>query len=125
MKKSNNNFKQIFRTVTFAVLVMLVAVIKLSATENNGDSLKAKKEVSKEETMMIQDLLIALEEIDELDNSLPETAPTVEVYGANDELLFSGTQANWDAQNTTAQIALKRKAELLFEVDGTSIYKVF
>lgn len=127
MKKSNNNnnWKQTLKTVTFIALVMLVTVVKLSASENKADTLKAKKEVSKEEVIMIEDLLAALEEMDEMEDIAAETVPSIEVYNSNDELVFSGTQEAWNAQNTAELIAAKRKAELLFQLDGTSIYKVF
>ena len=123
MKKSNNNnWKQFLRTAAFVALVMFITAMKLSATENKGDSLKAGKEVSKEEVVMIEDLLNSLEEVDELIDMTEVEVPAVEVYNGQDELLFSGTQAEWDAANL---ISMKRKAELLFQLDGTSIYKVF
>ncbi|MEL7148064.1 MAG: hypothetical protein AAFO69_16940, partial [Bacteroidota bacterium] len=125
MKKSNNNnWKQTVRTATFVALMVLVATFKLSATVNTNDSLKAKKEVSKEEVMMIEDLLEALEEIDALDNIEDESISTVQVYGDNDQLIFTGTQQDWDTQKSAEMITVKRNAELLFEVDGNSIYKV-
>ena len=125
MKKSNNNnWKQILKTATFVALVMLVTLVKLSATEN-AETLKAKEEVSKEEVVIIEDLLNALEEIDEMEGIGIEAVPSVEFYNCNDELIFSGIQESWNAQNTADIIAVKRKAELLFELDRTSIYKVF
>lgn len=126
MKKSNNNtWTQTLRTAAFIAFAMLITTVKLSASENNNDSLKAEKKVSKAEVMMIEDLLEALEEMDAMENIDSAAIPAVEVYGSNDELLFSGTQAQWETQQATDMIAAKRKAELLFELDGTSVYKVF
>ena len=124
MKNSNNNhnWNQTLRTLTFIALVMLIAVVKLSAAESNVDTLKAKKEVSKEEAVMIEDLLKSLEDTDEF---FAESVPTVEVYNARDELVFTGTQQSWETQKAAEIASLKIKAELLFELEGTSVYKIF
>ena len=126
MKTSNNNkLGKFFRTAAFVALVLIVTVAKLSATPLKSDSLKTEAEVSTEEAAMIEDLLMALEEMEEWENFESSNAATVEVYNNNDELLFTGTQEEWDVQQTPQVTSIKRKAELLFEMEGNSIYKVF
>ena len=126
MKTSNNNkLGKFFRTAAFVALVLIVTVAKLSATPLKSDSLKTEAEVSTEEAAMIEDLLMALEEMEEWENFESPNAATVEVYNNNDELLFTGTQEEWDAQQAPQVTSIKRKAELLFEMEGNSIYKVF
>jgi len=48
-----------------------------------------------------------------------------EVYGPNDEILFSGSKAQWNDEANMKLVMLKRKAEFLFDTDGTQIYKIF
>ena len=74
---------------------------------------------------MVEELLEALEQFDEMENIANAEAATVEVYNNNDELVFTGTSEEWNAEQAPEVISIKRKAELLFEMNGNSIYKVF
>ena len=53
------------------------------------------------------------------------TMPNVEVYDANDQLIYTGSQMQWEEGQNKATTAIKRKAELLFELGSTTVYKVF
>jgi len=48
-----------------------------------------------------------------------------EVYDSKDHLIFTGSQKQWDDKNNKQLISMKRKAEFLFDSDGTNIYKIF
>ena len=126
MKTSiHNNWKKVFKTTAVFAIAMMVSVANLSATETEGDSLKTKEEISKEEVAMVEELLEVLEQFDEMENIANAEAATVEVYNNNDELVFTGTSEEWNAEQAPEVISIKRKAELLFEMNGNSIYKVF
>lgn len=129
MKNSLNNTTRFLRTAAFLMMTLLLSTASLSATEgtstNPGDSAKAEKVTSKEEKLMIEDLLKSLEDMNELDVIESNEVSKVEVYNSNDELLLTVTEAEWNAQKAKEIVTMNRTAEFLFEMDGTRIYKVF
>ncbi|MEL6558319.1 MAG: hypothetical protein AAFQ94_09055, partial [Bacteroidota bacterium] len=50
---------------------------------------------------------------------------TFKIYDSNDQLIFTGSQEQWDDKTNKDLISMKRKAEFLMDADGTNIYKVF
>ena len=126
MKNSLNNTTRFLRTAAFLMMTLLLSTASLSATEGTaGDSAKAEKVTSKEEKLMIEDLLKSLEDMNELDVIESNEVSKVEVYNSNDELLLTVTEAEWNAQKAKEIVTMNRTAEFLFEMDGTRIYKVF
>ena len=126
MKTLNNKTaKQFLKSAGAMALALCITTGSAFATVNGNDSVKTKKEVSTEESMMIDDLLAEFEKAEELDKMFESGNISFEVYDNNDQLIFSGNQKQWDDLNNKKLISVKRKAEFLFETDGTSIYKVF
>ena len=129
MKNSLNNNTRFLRTAVFAMMTLLVTTANLSALESKpahySDSLTVEKATTVEEALMIEDLLNSLEEAEDL--AVLESGGTsmVEVYDSNDELLLSVTEVKWNAQQAIEIVSMNRNAEFLFEMNGTSIYKVF
>lgn len=125
MKTQNNTtkFAGSFLALAFTLVLSVAAV---AATDNGNKDPKAKKEdkVSKVDSLHIQEMLFELSELE--DESLSFNTPSsVEVYDINDQLIFSGTKAEWENTQNPATTILKRKAELLFELEGSRVYKVF
>ena len=83
------------------------------------------KPKSLKKTVIIDDLLAEFDKADKLDKMFESDQVSFEVYDHNDALIFTGNQKQWDDLNNKKLISIKRKAEFLFETDGTSIYKVF
>lgn len=126
MNTQNNNTKQIVKSTAAMALAFCIAIGSAFAAPNGNDSVKTKKEVSKEEATMIVDLLAEMEKAEAAENLFSEiNKETFEIYNSNDQLIFTGTQKQWDDQTNKDLIAMKRKAEFLMDTDGTSIYKVF
>ncbi|MGB3466322.1 MAG: hypothetical protein WBA74_13675 [Cyclobacteriaceae bacterium] len=124
MKTQNtNNTTQILKS--FGMLALIVMIAIGSAFAGNGDSVKAKKNVSTEEAAMIDDLLAEMEEDITISQLLADNDTTFEIYDVNDELLFKGNDKQWNSQTNEDLITMKRKAEFLMENEGTSIYKIF
>jgi len=122
---TTNNAKQLLKSASAIALALCITAGSAFAGVNDNDSSKSKKEVSTEETIMIDDLLMELEKAEEQASMFETKTTSFEVYDGKDQLVFTGTQKQWNDKNNKELISLKRKAEFLFETDGTSIYKVF
>ena len=126
MKTQTNNTKQILKSTAAMALAFCITIGSAFATPGSNDSVKTKKEVSKEEAAMIVDLLAEMEKAEEAEQLFSEiNKVTFEIYDNNDQLIFTGTQKQWDDKTNKDLIAMKRKAEFLMDADGTNIYKVF
>ena len=126
MKTQNNNTKQILKSTAAMALAFCIAIGSAFAGPGNSDSLKNKIDVSKEEAAIIVDLLAEMEAADAEEKLFADlNKATFKIYDNNDQLIFTGTQKQWDDKTNKDLIAMKRKAEFLMDADGTNIYKVF
>lgn len=129
MKTLTNNTTQILKSTAALAMAFCITVGAAFANPDHKDSIKNKKEVSTEEAAMIDDLLAEFEKAEELDQLLSDVVetnqPTFEIYDAADQLIFTGTQKQWDNKANKDLIEMKRKAEFLMDANGTNIYKVF
>ena len=128
MKTLTNNTQQILKSTAAFALAFCITIGSAFATTSGDDSSKIKKEVSVEEAAMINELLAEMEKAEELDfmiENFQTNKVTFEIYNNADQLIFSGTQKQWDDKTDKDLIEMKRKAEFLMDTDGTNIYKVF
>ena len=126
MKTLTNNTNQILKSAAALALALFITTGSAFAAPNGNDSSKTKKEVSTEEAAMIDDLLAEMEKAEDLDKMFQtEKEISFEIYNNADQLIFTGTQKQWDDKTNNDLISLKRKAEFLMDADGTNIYKVF
>ena len=123
MNTYNNTMKIIAFTGSLA-MVLCFTVSSVFAAMNDKDSLKTKTVLSHEETVIIEDILAEFEKDAEIDQLIDDSEITVEVYDQNDQLVFSGSQYQWEEEENTDLAPLKRKAEFLFETEGASVYKI-
>ena len=126
MKTQNINTKHVLKSTTAMALAFCIAIGSAFAGPTETDSAKAEEKVSAAEAAIIVDLLAEMEAADaeeKLFAAIHKT--TFEIYDSNDQLIFTGTQKQWDDKTNKDLIAMKRKAEFLMDADGTNIYKVF
>lgn len=123
--KTYNNTKNIIKTAGAFALAFCLTFTSVFAGTGTGDSTKATTKVSKEEAVVIEDILAEFEKAAEMDQLIEISEVTFEVYNQNDQLVFSGSQTQWEDEQNTDVVALKRKAEFLFEMEGANVYKVF
>ena len=123
--KTYNNTKNIIKSASIFALAFCITVASAFAGTNNGDSLKVDSKANTEEALVIEDILAEFEKAAEMDELIEISEVSFEVYDQNDQLVFSGTQTQWDDEQNTPVVSLKRKAEFLFETEGTNVYKVF
>ena len=123
--QTQNNGSQLLKGI-FTLLIISVITFG-NALATNGEDKKETKKENKEalaEAKMIDELLESLEtEAFEISTVNAENA--FQVFDQNDNILFSGTEKQWKDANNKKLITLKRKAEFLFESNGSKIYKVF
>ncbi|MEL7146831.1 MAG: hypothetical protein AAFO69_10715 [Bacteroidota bacterium] len=128
MKNSLNNTNKFLLSAASLIMAMFLSTSGLYASDGktaNGSDSAETENAAKEEAIMVEDLLNSLEEIEDAVIMETEEVATVEVYNSNDQLLMTVTAKDWQAQKATEIVKMNRKAEFLFEIDGTSIYKVF
>ena len=126
MKTLTQNTQQILKSTAALALALFITAGSAFAAPNGNDSSKTKKEVSTEEAAMIDDQLAEMEKAEDLETMFQtEKEVTFEIYNNADQLIFTGTQKQWDDKTNNDLISLKRKAEFLMDADGTNIYKVF
>lgn len=123
MKTLTNNTNQFLKSA--ATLALALCLTMGSAFAGANDSITVKKEVSAEEAAMIDDLLAEMEKAEDIENMFKTNTVTFEVYNNSDQLVFTGTQAQWDDKNNQDLISMKRKADFLMDIEGTNIYKIF
>ena len=126
MKTQNNNTRQILKSTAAMALAFCIAIGSAFAGPDNSDSVKNKNEVSKEEAAIIVDLLAEMEAADAEEKLFADiNKVTFKIYDSNDQLIFTGSQEQWDDKTNKDLISMKRKAEFLMDAEGTNIYKVF
>ena len=124
---SLTNNKKLIRNISKLGLAVLVMIVSFSAINKEYKENTTKIETLsylEEEELIAEDLIEALYAEEETDIIDLQIENTVEIYDANDVKVFEGSKAQWE--NAGESLApLKRKAELLFESEGTEVYKVF
>ncbi len=125
MKTLTNNTNQILKSAGTLALALSITIGSAFAGTNGNDSITKEKEVSTEEAAMIDDLLAEMEKAEDLAKMFETNTVTFEIYNSTDQLIFTGTQKQWDDKTNQDLISMKRKAEFLMDADGTNIYKVF
>jgi len=120
----NNSFR-LFKGMVMLLLITFATTGNILANEDgDGKSSENEKIESAESAEMIDELLETLE-AEELDFSLNANEDAFQVFDKNDEVLFSGSKTEWENKSNKNLIMMKRKAEFLFESNGTKVYKVF
>ncbi len=123
----------ITRIAKVAMVASLVLLVVLGANANplsnngEGNKEKNKTEISTEDSLMIEELLMDLDEMDAelFELEVLQVDQEIEVYDVNDQLIFSGSNEEWENISNPELITLKRKADFLFESGNTEVYKVF
>ena len=123
--KTYNNTKNILKTAGTFAIAFCLTISSVFAGTTNGDSTKASTKVSKEEAVVIEDILAEFDKAAEMDQLIDISEVRFEVYDQNNQLVFSGSEAQWEDEQNTTVVALKRKTEFLFEMEGANVYKVF
>ncbi|MEL6560752.1 MAG: hypothetical protein AAFQ94_21340 [Bacteroidota bacterium] len=122
MKTQNQNNK----VVKSILMLLFLSVITFSTSNAIGidDGKSSKKESTEtvESTELINELLESLE-TEELVFNEVTPQDNIQIFNANDEVLFDGSES--EMKNDQKLVVIKRKAEFLFESNGTKIYKVF
>jgi len=123
--------KVITKKTTLALSALaLLLLLNLSAAYSFEISGKDKdsKELSVEDSLMVEELISEMDNdiLNEqgIESELSSNA-AFKVYNVGNQLIFSGSQADWSNQKNKELIMIKRKAEYLFESDGTKIYMIF
>ncbi len=114
-------------TIALGALALITFITFNPASANNEGQKKSKMTISVEDSLTVEELLVEINSFDlleELEFSV-NNAPKFQVFDANDKLLFSGNQKQWGNHKNKELVMIKRKAEYLFESDGTQIYKIF
>jgi len=119
MKANYKNSKNIFKSIF--IVALLITTISTHSFASNGNDNKNKE--SKIEESLITELLLELDDTD----ALQIQEETIEIFDANDQLIFSGTQQAFTSltKKDKKLLSFKRNAELLFEMDGSKIFKLF
>ncbi len=103
----------------------VVAVSRSDESEEVPQSAMRRTAVRMENEMLLEELSnlynAQSEEIAELELDVP----AYEIYDADDNLIFSGTAAQWENETNVELSKMKRKSDFLFESNGTQVYKVF
>ncbi len=120
----NNNSKISKSLLTFILITLLT--VSNSFAFAHGNEKKADPE-SKETIENVEefDELLASLEIEEFEFSITDDSNAFQIIDENDKILFSGSEKEWKNQSNKKLVIMKRKAELLFESNGSKIYKVF
>ena len=126
MKTQTQNNNSGFLKSAFMILAFTIITAGNCIALNGHDEKDSKKETieSVENAEMIDELLKTLE-AEEFDFSTTDQENSFQIFDKNDEVLFSGSEKEWKNQNHKELVIMKRKAEFLFETNGTKIYKVF
>lgn len=108
-----------------ALLLILLFTSSSAFALNNNDSKNPKVKTKTEESVDTEELMTEIFEIEELDFATENLESAFQVMDAQDKLIFSGSKKEWENKENKKLITMKRKAEFLFESNGTQIYKVF
>ena len=123
MKTVKNTSAKIFKAFT---ALTLAAIITIAPAMANGNKDKNNEKLSVEDSLMIEELQVIFnleDELSELNQSVE--IPSFQVFDTNDHLIFSGSKTQWNDQANKKLTMIKRKAEFMFNADGTQIYKIF
>lgn len=130
MKTQARNLITTIAKIAMAASLVLFVILGANANSlsNNGKGNKDKnKSETIEDSIMVEDILVELEEMDldifELD--VLQVSQEIEVYNNLDQLVFSGSTQEWENTQNPEIIGLKRKADFLLESGNTKVYKVF
>jgi hypothetical protein len=130
MKTQAKNLITTIAKIAMAASLVLFVILGANANtlSNNGKGNKDKnKSETIEDSLMVEDILVELEEMDldifELD--VLQVSQEIEVYNNLDQLVFSGSTQEWENTQNPEIIRLKRKADFLLESGNTKVYKVF
>ncbi|MCR9251244.1 MAG: hypothetical protein NXI20_12515 [bacterium] len=130
MKTQAKNLITTIAKIAMAASLVLFVILGANANSlsNNGKGNKDKnKSETIEDSLMVEDILVELEEMDldifELD--VLQVSQEIEVYNGLDQLVFSGSTQEWENTQNPEIIRLKRKADFLLESGNTKVYKVF
>ncbi len=130
MKTQARNLITTIAKIAMAASLVLFVILGANANSlsNNGKGNKDKnKSETIEDSLMVEDILVELEEMDldifELD--VLQVSQEIEVYNNLDQLIFSGSTQEWENTQNPEIIRLKRKADFLLESGNTKVYKVF
>ncbi len=120
MKTQNNNNRKSFFTALAVIGLMTITSLSASA--------EPEKELNKSvDSVTISEILVELEDVDlsMADIETMASSQSIEIYNAQDQLVFSGTSQEYENMKNPADILLKRKADFLFESGNTKVYKIF
>ena len=107
-------------------MLFFLSIITFSTSNaigiDEGKDSKKENTESVESAEMISELLASLES-EEL--AFDEVTPqdNIQIFNANDEVLFDGSENTM--KDDPKLVVMKRKAEFLFESNGTKVYKIF
>lgn len=129
-KKMKTQTQYKFSTAKSLIVMMYIslAIVTSSFSTNNNEGNKKKAEnATKTDSVMTEELIDEIYETEELAFDFLEEleSPAFQVMNSDDQLIFSGSKKEWENQQNRELIIMKRKAEFLFESNGTKIYKVF
>ena len=124
--KTQNNTTKITGSLIALAMTFILSMSAVAATDDVRNKPEATNDgkTSKVDSLHMQELLSEMSVLDKEEIVFP-TSSAVDVYDANDQLIFSGTMAEWNNTENHSTTILKRKAELLFELEDASVYKVF
>lgn len=124
--QTQNNFSKTKSLLLILLISFTVVTTSLASNNTDGDKKKVEK-TTEADSIMAEELIDELYEIEELEFDFLEelASPEFQVMNSQDQLIFSGSKKEWDNKNNRELVVMKRKAEFLFESNGTKIYKVF
>ena len=119
------NRSGLLKEILILVIITLITIGN-SMAFNGNDEKNAKKEnkESIENSEMIDELLETLE-VEEFEFNTQNQQNAFQIFDHNDNVLYSGSEKEWESKGNKKLITMKRKAEFLFESNGSKIYKVF
>ncbi|MGB3465480.1 MAG: hypothetical protein WBA74_09420 [Cyclobacteriaceae bacterium] len=124
MKTNTNNNK--IHSGKILLLILLMFIIKTTAMAAPDIELeKPTGTLTGEDSVMLSisaDEDFIIEDLDFAENIVNDE---IQVVDKSDKIIYSGSAKEWNNHTDKKMIIMKRKAELLFESNGTMIYKVF
>ncbi len=125
MKTTTQNNSSIGKSLIAMMLIVLFTATSAFAFSSNNASDPKDKKTTTEDSVEMEELVTEVFEIEELDFAVEKKESALQVMDAHDNVIFSGSKIDWENQKDRKLVIMKRKAEFLFELNGTQIYKVF
>ena len=129
--QKTKGIKRTVFTLMLAAIVMAGSVSAISSHKRKSVNI-SESELAEEALKEQRKNEMLLEELSNLYNAQSEEiaeleldVPAYEIYDADDNLIFSGTAAQWENETNVELSKMKRKSDFLFESNGTQVYKVF